>query len=78
MTRAIDALFSAPAAAAAAVTAHARATQAWLASSAAERPHHWRAVEAAWRTVKQLGVADQAQRAAVTLIQQNGKLRSTR
>lgn len=34
---------------------HRFAVEQWLKSSPAERPHHWRAVEAAWRRCKQLG-----------------------
>lgn len=81
MTRPIDALFSGPddtdeAAAKSALADHESAMKAWLASSPHDRPHHWRAVEAAWRRVKQLGVADQAQHAARTHFQHSGKLRS--
>lgn len=73
-----DAVADAPKDAKAALAAHQRATQAWLASPLAERPHHWRAVESAWSSVKQLGVADQAQRTAAALAIQHNKLRSTK
>lgn len=75
-----DALFTdadTPQAANAALAAHQRATQAWLAASIAERPLFWRAVESAWRNVKRLGVTEQAQRNAAALTIQHNKLRST-
>lgn len=74
----VDMLFAdeaAPPNVAAALAAHRNAMQAWLASPLSERPLHWRAVEAAWRTVKLLGVADEAKRNAANLAIHSGKLR---
>lgn len=58
------------------LAAHIDAVKAWLAASPAERPHHWRAVEAAWRKVKLVGAADEAKRNAASLATHSGKLRS--
>lgn len=59
----------------AALAAHRQAMQSWLVAPLAERPHYWRAVESCWRTVRRLGVHDQAQRNAAALAYQHGKLR---
>lgn len=55
---------------------HRAAVEAWLKSSPAERPQHWRAVEAAWRRCKQLGAAQEASKQAAALMRAGGKLRS--
>lgn len=57
------------------LAAHLDAMKAWLAASPAERPHHWRAVESAWRKVKLAGAADEAKRNAANLAIHSGKLR---
>lgn len=61
----------------AALLAHQHAVQRWMAAAADERPHHWRAVESAWRRVKQLGCHDQAQYNSIKLARDHNKLRST-
>ncbi len=61
-----------------ALAEHRRAMGAWLNSSMAQRAAHWFDLETAWRRVRALGVADQAQRNAATLAIIHGKLRSTR
>lgn len=76
-----DALFgsaanSSPEAANKALLDHQHAVQRWLASPLADRPHFWRAVEAAWRRVKQSDGTLEAQRAATNLARNSGKLRS--
>lgn len=76
-----DALFgapvnSSPAAAQKALLEHQHAVQRWLAAPLADRPHYWRAVETAWRRVKQSDGTLEAQRAATTLARDSGKLRS--
>lgn len=55
---------------------HQAATQRWLAAAPADRPQLWRAVEAAWRRVKQHGLTSDAQHSSTTLARHHGKLRS--
>lgn len=60
----------------AALADHRFAVEQWLKSSPAERPHHWRAVEAAWRRCKQLGADVEASKQSAALMRADGKLRS--
>lgn len=59
-----------------ALIAHQRIMKDWLAAPHADRAYHWHKLEAAWRRVRALGVADQAQRNAAMLAVQYGKTRS--
>lgn len=61
----------------AALLAHQHAVQRWMAAPPDGRPLAWRAVESAWRRVKQLGCHDHAQYAATSLARNLNKLRST-
>lgn len=58
------------------LTAHHHAVKDWLDSPPGERAAKWRAVEAAWRRVKQTGAALQAARNAAAIMHAGGKLRS--
>lgn len=60
----------------AALIEHQQIMKAWLAAAHADRAYHWHKLEAAWRRVRALGVADQAQRNAAMLAVQHGKTRS--
>lgn len=59
-----------------ALAEHRAAVEAWLKSPSADRPHHWRAVEAAWRKCKQLGASLDASKQAAALMRADGKIRS--
>lgn len=65
-----------PTTARAALADHRFAVECWLKSTPAERPHHWRAVEAAWRRCKQLGADTEASKQSAALMRAGGKLRS--